>query len=43
METIIHIENENLANYIMFKLDKIDNGFTEEELNQITEVVIDYQ
>ena len=42
METIINIENENLANYIMFKLDKIDNGFTEEELNNITEIVIDY-
>ena len=26
----------------MFKLDKIDNGFTEEELNEILEVVIDY-
>ena len=42
METIINIENENLANYIMFKLDKVDNGFTEEQLNKISEVVIDY-
>lgn len=42
MQNIINIENENLSNYIMFKLDKIDNGFTEEELNKITEVVIDY-
>ena len=42
METLINIENENLANYIMFKLDKIDNGFTEDELNNITEVVVDY-
>ena len=42
MENIIKIENKNLANYIMFKLDKVDNGFTEEELNKITEVVIDY-
>lgn len=42
METIINIENKNLANYVMFKLDKVDNGFTEEELNEITEVVIDY-
>ena len=42
MKEIIYIENENLANYIMFKLDKIDNGFTEEELNEIIEVVIDY-
>lgn len=43
MENIIHIDNENLANYIMFKLDKIDNGFTEQELNEIVEVVIDYK
>lgn len=42
MGNIIKIENKNLANYIMFKLDKVDNGFTEEELNKITEVVIDY-
>lgn len=42
MENVINIENENLANYIMFKLDKIDNGFTEEDLKKITEVVIDY-
>lgn len=42
METIINIKNENLADYIMFKLDKVDNGFTEEELDKITEVVIDY-
>lgn len=42
MEKMIYIDNENLANYIMFKLDKIDNGFTEQELNEITEVVIDY-
>lgn len=42
METIINIENENLANYVMFKLDKVDNGFTDQELNKITEVVIDY-
>lgn len=42
METIINIENKNLANYIMFKLDKVDNGFTEQELSEITEVIIDY-
>ena len=39
---IINIENKNLANYIMFKIDKIGNNFTEQDLNQITEVVIDY-
>ncbi len=43
MENIISIDNENLANYVMFKLDKIDNGFTEQELNEIVEVVIDYK
>lgn len=42
MGKMIYIDNENLANYIMFKLDKVDNGFTEQELNEITEVVIDY-
>ena len=42
MDNLIFIDNKNLANYIMFKLDKLENGFTEEELNQITEVVIDY-
>ena len=42
MENIINIENKNLANYVIFKLDKVDNEFTEQELNQITEVVIDY-
>ena len=42
MEEKIKIENENLANYVMFKLDKLDNEFTEQELNQITEVVLDY-
>ena len=42
MENIINIENQNLANYIMFKLDKINNGFTEKELNSLIEVVIDY-
>lgn len=42
MESLIIIENENLANYLMFKLDKMNNGFTDDELNKITEMVIDY-
>ena len=42
MENSITIGNKNLANYIMFSLDKVDNSFTEDELNEITEVVIDY-
>lgn len=42
MENVIKIENDNLANYIMFKLDKLENKFTEEELDKITEIVINY-
>ena len=42
MDNMIRIENENLANYVLFKLDKLENQFTEEELEQITEVVINY-
>ncbi len=37
----IVIKNENIANYVMFKLDKIENSFTKEELNKITELIID--
>ena len=36
------INNHNLANYAMFRLNKIDNEFTEQELDKITEIVIDY-
>lgn len=43
MGKIIKIENQNLAKYIMFKLDKLENEFTEEELDKITEVVINYE
>lgn len=42
VNTKINIKNENLADYVMFRLDKIDNEFTSDELKQITEVVIDY-
>lgn len=37
---MIRIENESLANYLMFKLDKLSNEFTEEELGQIEELYI---
>ena len=37
---MIKIENEQLADYIMFKLDKQDNEFTEEELQDIDEIVL---
>ena len=40
---MIKIENDNLANYVMFKLDKLENEFTEDELNQIIEIVINYE
>lgn len=43
MESYITIKNENIANYVMFVLDKLDNKFTEEELNTITEITIDYE
>ena len=36
----MRIESFNLSNYIMFKLNKIDNEFNEEELNKIDEVII---
>lgn len=37
---MIKIENKELANYVMFKLDKIENEFTESELNEIDEIVL---
>lgn len=37
---MIKIENKQLADYIMFKLDKLENEFTEEELKNIDEIVI---
>lgn len=41
-ENIINIPNQSLANYVMFKLDKIENQFTIEELTQITEITLNY-
>lgn len=41
MTDIIYIENENILEYVMFKLDKLENGFTTYELGQITDLVID--
>lgn len=40
---MIKLNNENLTNYVEFKLDKLDNNFTEEELLKIEEVVIDFK
>ena len=40
---MIKLNNENLANYVEFTLDKLDNNFTEEELLKIEEVVIDFK
>lgn len=38
---MIQIENDNLANFLMFQLDKIENNFTPEELSTVKELVID--
>lgn len=40
---MIKLNNKNLANYVEFKWDKLDNNFTEEELLKIEEVVIDFK
>ena len=37
---MITIDNSELANYLMFKLDKLENEFSEEELEQIEELVL---
>lgn len=37
---MITIDNSELANYLMFKLDKLENAFSEEELEQIEELVL---
>lgn len=38
----INIANRSIADYLMFKLDKIENSFTIEELKQITEITLNY-
>jgi len=43
VDSKVVINNENIANYVMFKLDKLENEFLESELNNITELVIDYE
>lgn len=43
MDNKVIINNENIANYVMFKLDKLENEFLESELKNITELVIDYE
>ena len=42
MENKIIINNPNILNYVMFKLDKITNEFTKDELAYIKEIVIEY-
>lgn len=37
---MINIQNENLANYVMFKLGKIENAFTLQELATLEELVV---
>ena len=38
---MIKIENEQLAKFLMFKLNKNENEFTEEELSKVDEIVLD--
>lgn len=42
MENKISINSKIILNYVMFKLDKIENSFTEEELNKINEIIINF-
>ena len=37
---MVTIDNRELANYLMFKLDKLENAFSEEELEQVEELVL---
>lgn len=39
MDNLISIKNSTLADYLMYKLDKIENGFSKDELE---EVVVDF-
>lgn len=39
----IKFNSEQLTNYIGFKLDVLENEFTEEQLNSLKELVIDYE
>lgn len=43
MEEKVSINSKSILDYIMFKLDKIDNEFTLEELSKIDEITIDYK
>ena len=38
----MRLQCESVANKVMFQLDKLENEFSPDELNQITEIVIDY-
>jgi hypothetical protein len=40
MANNISISNNNIANYVMFILNKLDNDFTNEELEQIKEITV---
>ena len=37
---MIKVENESLANYLMFKLKKEENEFTEEDIKSIDEIIL---
>lgn len=38
---MISLKNKNVAELVEFKLDKLENSFSEEELNKITDLVYD--
>lgn len=40
---MIKFDNETLTNYLKFKLDKIEDEFTFDELSKIDELFLDYQ
>ena len=42
MDNLISIKNSTLADYLMYKLDKIENSFSKDELEEIEEVVVDF-
>lgn len=43
MEDKIILKSNNLSNYVMLFLDKIENEFSREELNKINEITVDFQ
>lgn len=42
MSDRIYIKDEQLLDYVKFQANRIDNGFTEEELSRVDSVFMDY-